>query len=270
MWWVKLGDFGITKRIDNEQTALRTRIGTAGYLAPEIEDDDFPDSEYTQAVDMWSLGCVIYTILARTSPFTTMSSKKKPFPKAALKLCSSADAVDLVQVLLAKDPAERPTAKNARSNKWLLESDEPLCHNVPSGSSQSLPLQPKGPVEHSAAGDPRSDRRLLDDALEQTVVGNSSQNQPLLSTRYGDPPQLPPSQPSSPAMRQRVFGISLEILFERDGFLMPHVIHQCIRAVDLFGREVEKIYGIGGDSSAAEELKSRFDTGISSRVRGRL
>ena len=121
MWWVKLGDFGITKRIDNEQTALRTRIGTARYLAPEIEDDEFPDSVYTEAVDMWSLGCVIYTILAQTPPFMTTSSKKKPFPEAALKACASADATDFVRILLAKEPAERPTAGDARSYPWFPE-----------------------------------------------------------------------------------------------------------------------------------------------------
>lgn len=161
MWWVKLGDFGITKRIEYEQTALRTRIGTARYLAPEIEDDDFPDSDYTQAVDIWSLGCVIYTILALTPPFMTTASKKKAFPESGLKARSTLDAMDFVRNLLAKDPAERPTAKQARSSKWLLDTVDSLGQNVPAVSSLNLPLLLKAPAELSKAVDASLDRKPL-------------------------------------------------------------------------------------------------------------
>jgi hypothetical protein len=30
-WWVKIGDFGITKRVSNEQTALRTEVGSRSF-----------------------------------------------------------------------------------------------------------------------------------------------------------------------------------------------------------------------------------------------
>ena len=54
---MKLGDFGITKRISNDQTALRTEIGTPLFMAPEIEQGDWVGgSRYTNAVDLWSLG----------------------------------------------------------------------------------------------------------------------------------------------------------------------------------------------------------------------
>ncbi len=264
MWWVKLGDFGITKRIDNEQTALRTRIGTARYLAPEIEDDDFPDSDYTQAVDIWSLGCVIYTILAQTPPFMTTSSKRKPFPEQALKLHSSIDATDFVKGLLAIDPAERPTAKDARSSKWLLDSDDPLDQNDLGGSSQNQTLLLKTPAERSTAGDSRLDQWPLSDS---TVTGGLSQGQPLLPTRDSGPPHLPPRQLSPSTMRQPMFGVSLEKLYERDGAVVPRLVYQCIQAVDLFGLEVEGIYRLNGDSMHVSELKVQFDTGKNFYVR---
>lgn len=35
-FWVKIGDFGITKRVPHDGTSLRTEIGTLGYVAPEV------------------------------------------------------------------------------------------------------------------------------------------------------------------------------------------------------------------------------------------
>jgi serine/threonine protein kinase len=49
-WWVKTGDFGITKRVAGEQTGLYTQTGTPLYRAPEIsgfvdEDEDVYTNE---------------------------------------------------------------------------------------------------------------------------------------------------------------------------------------------------------------------------------
>ncbi len=71
-WWVKIGDFGITKRIESAQTALRTVAGTQHFQALEIlgfvEGSD-ESSEYTSSVDIWSLGCVTYNLLTQKVPF---------------------------------------------------------------------------------------------------------------------------------------------------------------------------------------------------------
>lgn len=51
-WWVKLADFGLSKRL-TELTAYRTKGGTLSYMAPEILDYlDMPSEEYTNAVDL--------------------------------------------------------------------------------------------------------------------------------------------------------------------------------------------------------------------------
>ena len=268
MWWVKLGDFGITKRIDNEQTALRTRIGTARYLAPEIEDDDFPDSDYTKAVDMWSLGCVIYTILARKPPFLTTASKKKPFPEAALKVCASADATDLVRTLLAKAPAERPTAKDPRSCPWFQEPEDPPGQNGLTGLSQNQSLILKDPAELSTAVDTNSNQRLSSESLKQIVIGGSSQSRPLLSTIEIVPPELWLSPlPLPSAMRPPIFGISLECFSKRDGLAVPLIVYQCIQAIDLYGLEVEGLYRINGQPALVFRPRTQFDTGIHSDAR---
>jgi len=60
---VKIADFGLSKVVWNEQTM--TPCGTVGYTAPEIVKDE----RYSKSVDMWALGCVLYTILCGFPPF---------------------------------------------------------------------------------------------------------------------------------------------------------------------------------------------------------
>ena len=70
-WWVKLGDFGVSKRVAHNNTSLNTSIET-DYSAPEIfgmvdyESEDAPG--YTNAVDMWSLGCLVHWLLTYHQP----------------------------------------------------------------------------------------------------------------------------------------------------------------------------------------------------------
>ena len=54
---VKIADFGLSKIVWNEDTM--TPCGTVGYTAPEIVKDE----RYSKSVDMWALGCVLYTLL---------------------------------------------------------------------------------------------------------------------------------------------------------------------------------------------------------------
>ena len=60
---VKLADFGLSKVVWDEQTM--TPCGTVGYTAPEIVKDE----RYSKSVDMWALGCVLYTLLCGFPPF---------------------------------------------------------------------------------------------------------------------------------------------------------------------------------------------------------
>lgn len=91
--------------------------------------------------------------------------------------------------------------------------------------------------------------------------------------REDSPPQYPPQGPmsagpgrqSSPprasASARPVFGISLARLYERDGLAVPMVVYQCIRAVELYGLNVEGIYRLSGSLASVNKLKSMFDTG---------
>ncbi|KAH9208864.1 kinase-like domain-containing protein [Leptodontidium sp. 2 PMI_412] len=132
-WWVKIGDFGITKRVDNDRTAWRTEIGTRGFQAPEISGINGNMVGYTNLVDIWSLGCVLYNILAQELPFHRLAdvenycSGRSPFPKEALQGHNvSQCGISFLEKLLDPLPSERPTAEMARNASWFGEGPPAL------------------------------------------------------------------------------------------------------------------------------------------------
>ena len=62
---VKLGDFGISKRLDNSQQCTSHSMGTPLYLSPEICEG----KAYDYKSDIWMLGCVLYEMLTLSQPF---------------------------------------------------------------------------------------------------------------------------------------------------------------------------------------------------------
>jgi len=135
---VKLGDFGISKRIKpKDVTVLHTQVSTRIYAAPEVLGSD-PNSEtsiYTNSVDIWSLGCVIYELLVGTFLFDSEHQVSRyffglrSFPEDKLKeLPTPIDdaGISLLKSMLSIKPEDRPTAADALGNAWLvgLESDD--------------------------------------------------------------------------------------------------------------------------------------------------
>ena len=63
---VKLGDFGLSKRLEDELQCALTNVGTPYYMSPE-QINSVP---YNHKSDIWSLGCLIYELAALRPPFT--------------------------------------------------------------------------------------------------------------------------------------------------------------------------------------------------------
>jgi serine/threonine protein kinase len=74
-WWVKLRDFGLTKK-QTDGTVYRTQAGTEKYIGPElyfyVPGLNMETSKYTNAVDIWALGCIVYRIITRAVPFPSL------------------------------------------------------------------------------------------------------------------------------------------------------------------------------------------------------
>ncbi|KAF1999071.1 kinase-like protein [Amniculicola lignicola CBS 123094] len=129
-WWIKLGDFGISKQVLDEETALRTIVGTQNYLAPEViqAGEDYNIESYTNAVDMWSLGCVVYWLLTKSIPFSnrgvlTLANFVRDaslFPMEKLQQNNvTAECISFLKQLLVIQPSKRMTAVSAQEHIWL-------------------------------------------------------------------------------------------------------------------------------------------------------
>ncbi|CAG9990279.1 unnamed protein product [Clonostachys byssicola] len=141
-WWVKISDFGISKRAEQESTAFRTFAGTRGYLAPEVMAIYPPDEKprekgsrrkeiYTNAVDLWALGVIMFQLL------TTQLIMKDPhelweyvngnqaLPEEVLDKNYVSDAAKtLVKRLMAPSPGRRPSASVALNYEWFTDLDD--------------------------------------------------------------------------------------------------------------------------------------------------
>ena len=142
-WWVKLGDFGVSRRIFTAQKSRLTRIGTLDYMAPEIQiqnDDEDQDLPYTLAVDIWSLGCVLFRLLTHQLPFPEFRHlrlywrSRKPFPTDILIEHSvSEDGISLISEMMKSHPADRMTVTMALLHSWVsIQESTPACGDLDS------------------------------------------------------------------------------------------------------------------------------------------
>ena len=63
---VKIGDFGIAKRLSNEDTETRRMVGSPRYMSPEQVNNE----TVTTQTDLYSLGVSMYELLTGKPPFT--------------------------------------------------------------------------------------------------------------------------------------------------------------------------------------------------------
>jgi len=118
-----------------QDTAYRTTTGTPAYMAPEmlnfVPGIDLQSSEYTNAIDLWSLGCIIYRLASGVVPFP-MGPSLGEYCKGELEfpphpLALSLIGVGFVEHLLEPYPTSRPTAQGARDHLWMSIGKLGLC-----------------------------------------------------------------------------------------------------------------------------------------------
>lgn len=122
---VKISDFGLSK-VCQDNSVLRTMCGTPHYVAPEVLLTN-GRGEYTQKVDVWSLGVVLYTCLSGTLPFSNDygSPATEQIKKADFRYRGenwryvSPLAKRLVAQMLTVDVKKRPSIEQLLNHEWL-------------------------------------------------------------------------------------------------------------------------------------------------------
>ncbi|MEW5300638.1 MAG: hypothetical protein WDW36_003553 [Sanguina aurantia] len=126
---VKIADFGLSKFFSPE-TVLSTMCGSPQYVAPEVLGVGDGLKEYSPAVDMWSVGVILFILLSGYSPFdddndaVLFEKIKKGNYDADDPIWEniSLDAKDVVAKLLTVDSEKRLTADEALQHPWVMGS----------------------------------------------------------------------------------------------------------------------------------------------------
>uniref|UniRef100_A0A0G4HLN4 Non-specific serine/threonine protein kinase n=1 Tax=Chromera velia CCMP2878 TaxID=1169474 RepID=A0A0G4HLN4_9ALVE len=137
---LKITDFGLARTINNPMGGAHTFCGTPLYFAPELIAMNNPETpgaaalqaetgnRYGLAVDMWSLGVVLYIMLSAEPPFPDDRSFNHlvlttPVSFGGPKwLHVSGQAKELIRKLLKVNPAERLTVEQVLHHPWLAAS----------------------------------------------------------------------------------------------------------------------------------------------------
>ncbi|VDM98837.1 unnamed protein product [Thelazia callipaeda] len=113
-----ISDFGLCKRLKAGRNSLSRRsgvMGTDGWVAPEAL---MSDTSITCAVDVFSLGCIYYYVLANgTHPFGDPLKRQANIIQGdynldSLDVNSSVNllAIELIELMIRADPLLRPTS----------------------------------------------------------------------------------------------------------------------------------------------------------------
>ena len=82
---IKVGDFGLTRKIDKKRT-LTPKVMTRSYRPPEVI---LGDSHYNSSVDIWSLGCVFFEMLTGKALFKPTTSSDFSLLDSIFAICGS-------------------------------------------------------------------------------------------------------------------------------------------------------------------------------------
>uniref|UniRef100_A0A250YKZ6 Ribosomal protein S6 kinase n=1 Tax=Castor canadensis TaxID=51338 RepID=A0A250YKZ6_CASCN len=128
---IRICDFGFAKQLRAENGLLMTPCYTANFVAPEV----LKRQGYDEGCDIWSLGILLYTMLAGYTPFangpsdtpeeilTRIGSGKFTLSGGNWNTVSET-AKDLVSKMLHVDPHQRLTAKQVLQHPWITQKDK--------------------------------------------------------------------------------------------------------------------------------------------------
>uniref|UniRef100_A0A8C8HTS9 non-specific serine/threonine protein kinase n=1 Tax=Oncorhynchus tshawytscha TaxID=74940 RepID=A0A8C8HTS9_ONCTS len=184
---IRICDFGFAKQLRAENGLLMTPCYTANFVAPEV----LKKQGYDAACDIWSLGILLYTMLAGFTPF---ANGPDDTPEEILARIGSGkyaltggnwdtvsdDAKDIVTKMLHVDPHQRLTAPQVLRHQWivnqeqlsqcqLIRQDVQLVKGAMAATYLALnrsPLAPKlEPVQCSSLAQRRGMKRLTSTCL---------------------------------------------------------------------------------------------------------
>jgi WD40 repeat protein len=184
-WWVKIGDFGISKRLEDETAKSTLLKGTLGFIAPELHG--FTPLGTHFAPDMWSLGEISFQLLTKqpvfksVALFATYAIQGQTFPSADLLAYNvSSVGQNFISSLMVPTPEKRLTAEQALTHQWMK-------NYLP---STIQPAPPSQDITIISATDSITETLATWDS-----ISISSSQQPAITNQQAEAHNLKPSTP---------------------------------------------------------------------------
>ncbi|XP_049575790.1 serine/threonine-protein kinase PLK1 [Syngnathus scovelli] len=215
---VKIGDFGLATKIEFDGERKKTLCGTPNYIAPEV----LCKKGHSYEVDVWSLGCILYTLLVGKPPFET-SCLKETYNRIkknnyTIPWHVNPAAVSLIKRMLHADPSQRPTISQMLTDDFFTSGYIPTrlpttCLTVsprfsiaPSSdadAAQRRPLAALGNKGESGNGDLKEEQMPKDsevadsnlkDLLQQlnSIIASKPSERPLIRQEEAEDPACIP------------------------------------------------------------------------------
>lgn len=206
---IKLTDFGIAKLFGSaDETAVGSVIGTADYMPPEQAEG----KPVTVRSDLYSLGCVLYSLLAGKPPF---GGKSVPEVLYAVRYSSvpeitSSDEippelVELVFQLLDKDQQKRPPTALVVGNRLKAVQQALKSKSTLTANTKQPPASPQGRAPQTSQSvlakrltslDMEDDVKLTKEEISELVSKDSA-------TRPSENTHEQPTLVASPSLLKR-------------------------------------------------------------------
>ncbi|GMH35800.1 hypothetical protein BSKO_03668 [Bryopsis sp. KO-2023] len=165
---VKIADFGLSKYFGMDESVLATVCGSPEYVAPEVLGVEETSENYGSAVDMWSVGVVLFAMMCCYTPFYDENQSKMyknimdghwnrrdpNWMRLSLPL------KNLIDKLLLVDPSARLSAKEALAHPWV----QGICFpkNAPMEATH-----PYADIVHQQLEE--EEEEIFEDCLEEVV-----------------------------------------------------------------------------------------------------
>ncbi|XP_011637322.1 serine/threonine-protein kinase PLK4 [Pogonomyrmex barbatus] len=135
---VKIADFGLATQLNKPDERHLTMCGTPNYISPEIATR----SSHGPEADVWSLGCMLYTLLVGKPPFETDAIKstltRVVMADYVMPSYLSNNAKDLIDKLLKKNPKDRICLRDIHKHPFITSIEKSKLRNEKNGTSKDV------------------------------------------------------------------------------------------------------------------------------------